>query len=424
MSDHPSKRGALKTDGYVIEPERYYSHERKRAEERRLWPRTWLLAGLESDVASAGDYFLFELGRQSVIVTRGDDGEVRAFHNVCMHRGQRLCLKRAGCVEKLTCGYHGWVWGLDGRLLVAPDAARVRGGVPKDRRTLREVHAVAWAGFVWVHFAEPETPFVEFIRPLDELIARYRPDAFVLVDDETAEWECNWKLALEAFSETYHITATHPHLLGIVDPLRTSVDYWDLHNRVEARVAETGANGPPTGEAGEITQQLARDYGLDPAELRGLDQQAMRGALIGAIRARSEERDVDLGLLTDDELIDSHQFFAFPNAHIDFHGGNRFSVFRYRPHPSDPERCFYDLWDFVRPSMFDMRLPTTRPAHRVLAPNETMLQTIQEDADLLKALQLNMHSWAYAGPLIHETEGRIEHMNRNFDRYLDDSGSP
>src|SRR5262249_10165575 len=100
----------------VPDPSRYYSREFMQLEWQRLWPRTWLLARVGSDIPEAGDYFVVEIGVEQFVVTRQSDGSIRAFYNVCPHRGNRLCLNERSSVNRFTCTFHGWRFGLDGRL--------------------------------------------------------------------------------------------------------------------------------------------------------------------------------------------------------------------------------------------------------------------------------------------------------------------
>jgi len=107
----------------VPDPARYYSKEYMAKEWQRLWPRAWLLAGVVSDIAENGDYFVFEIGAEEFVITRQTNGSIKAFYNVCPHRGNRVCLNERGSVGQFTCSFHGWQYGLDGRLKRITDEA-------------------------------------------------------------------------------------------------------------------------------------------------------------------------------------------------------------------------------------------------------------------------------------------------------------
>ncbi len=249
-----------------------------------------------------------------------------------MNRSARPC--GPGRAERFTCPYHGWEWGLDGRLLRAPDGGGFRGGVPATHRRLAPIAAAEWAGFVWVHLDPPRQTLEEYLGAVAAQVAPYRPDDFALVEHATVEWRCNWKLAVEAFSETYHLTRTHPHLLEIVDPGQSRFEDFGLHNLLSLGLAVVG-EGHAWERPGELTRSLLSRYGVDPEEVTGGAPDA-RARLQRAVRERGRQHGVTYEGLTDAQLTDTRQYFLFPNAHLDFHGADDFSVFRYRPHPTDP----------------------------------------------------------------------------------------
>ena len=129
-----------------IDAERYYSKAFMDTEWERLWTRAWLIAGPRSDLREAGDYFLFNIGRESVVVTLDDDENLRAFYNVCPHRGNRLVLNDIGCASRFTCAFHSWSFGLDGRCRSITDERTFRAGVLKERPDLTAVKVEEKAG--------------------------------------------------------------------------------------------------------------------------------------------------------------------------------------------------------------------------------------------------------------------------------------
>ena len=106
----------------------------------QIWSRCWLLAGLESDLEQAGDFFVFDLGREEILVTRGTDGTVRAFYNVCQHRGNRLVAAERGHADSFRCAYHAWTYDVDGKLAIVPHQDQFPAGVPCAERSLKPVH--------------------------------------------------------------------------------------------------------------------------------------------------------------------------------------------------------------------------------------------------------------------------------------------
>lgn len=134
-----------------IPKQRYTSHAFAKLERERLWSRVWLLAGFERDVPEAGDYFTFEIGCESILLVRQGDGSILARYNICLHRGNRLREPGIGRAESFTCGFHGWRYGIDGRLEAALDEETFPQGCPRESLDLRPLRCETWGGFVWIN---------------------------------------------------------------------------------------------------------------------------------------------------------------------------------------------------------------------------------------------------------------------------------
>ena len=148
-------------------PGRFYtSPEIFHAERERIFYRQWICAGREERIPQPGDYFVRTIGTESVIITRGRDGVVRAFHNLCRHRGTRLCEADAGHFKNaIRCPYHAWTFGLDGRLLAAPSMDEREGFSTADY-PLHPVSLARWEGFIFLSLAEQPEPFEITHQPL------------------------------------------------------------------------------------------------------------------------------------------------------------------------------------------------------------------------------------------------------------------
>src|SRR5215510_7436944 len=140
-------------------PARYYTDSKLFPEElERFYCQSWICAGRSEQAAGPGDYFLREIARQSIILTRSADQQVRAFYNVCRHRGTRIVTSAEGKFSgRIQCGYHGWTYGLDGRLMGAPHMEE-GGGFCREDYSLNKVNAAEWDGHVFINLdpdAEP-----------------------------------------------------------------------------------------------------------------------------------------------------------------------------------------------------------------------------------------------------------------------------
>lgn len=172
----------------------------------------WLYVCRADELTRAGSYTLFELGRESVIVVRGHDDEIRAFHNICRHRGTRLC-KTAGETTRGTfrCPYHAWSYGLDGRLLGAPHMADVVGFDRADYPLIPVASAV-WEGGVFINFADAPTPFAEAFAPIHDKLGRWQLARLCVAARRDYDIAANWKLIFENYVECYHCPIIHPAL--------------------------------------------------------------------------------------------------------------------------------------------------------------------------------------------------------------------
>jgi Rieske 2Fe-2S family protein len=194
-------------------PGRYYTSEQIFAEEReRLFARHWICAGRTADLPGGGDFRLVAVAGESVIVLRDHQGSLRAFHNVCRHRGTRLCdAARGRLPETIQCPYHAWTYALDGRLLGAPHMHDVDGFDKRDY----PLHGVAldeWEGFLFVSLAPDPLPLSEAFAPVRERFRRFALPALVSVRHTAYDVRANWKLILQNYSECLHCPTIHPEL--------------------------------------------------------------------------------------------------------------------------------------------------------------------------------------------------------------------
>lgn len=193
------------------------------AEQATIFEQMWFCAALVADLPNAGSFRTVEVGRESVLVVRGRDGVVRAFLNSCRHRGARVCTESEGRVRRnLQCSYHAWTYGLDGKLVAAPNLADL-GDIDRTAYGLIGVSAREWLGYVWVCLAEHPPSFDESVQGAvtarlgdDESIGRYEIERLSLGRRERYDVAANWKLIIENFMECYHCATIHPELTEVL----------------------------------------------------------------------------------------------------------------------------------------------------------------------------------------------------------------
>jgi Rieske 2Fe-2S family protein len=194
-------------------PARYYTDPAWfRRELERVHFDMWLYAGRSERIAAPGDYFVLEVGDANVLVVRGEAGEIRAFHNVCRHRGTRLCAAPAGQLRgHIRCPYHGWAYRLDGTLAHAPHMEKVSGFAVADH-PLGGVRAATWAGHVFVNLATSPLPFAQHLAGLDARFANWAMEQMRVVERRVYDVRANWKLIIQNYHECLHCPIAHPQL--------------------------------------------------------------------------------------------------------------------------------------------------------------------------------------------------------------------
>lgn len=202
--------------GVGVPRELYVSEPLFAAELDRIFRRSWLLAGHESELAGPGRYVTVESGDDSVIVTRTQEGTLAAFANVCRHRGARLV--EAGCGiarRRIVCPYHQWTYRLDGTLQGAP---RMPDGFDPAEHPLPTAQVEVWHGLVFVNLAaDPAEPLAGLLGTGEELIRTFDIAGTRVAHTISYEVEANWKLVWENAQECYHCSANHPELLRTFD---------------------------------------------------------------------------------------------------------------------------------------------------------------------------------------------------------------
>jgi Rieske 2Fe-2S family protein len=211
----------------------YTSPDVLRLEQRGIFARQWLCVGREADISAAGDYFLKEIAGDSLIIVRGADAQVRAFYNVCRHRGSRLLDASQGRgLSRVVCPYHSWSYNLDGSLSTAPQMGE---NFRKSEASLVPVRLEAHHGFLFANLDDAAEPLGRYLADLPDL-SRFRMAELECGKRIEYDIHANWKLICENYSECYHCAANHPQLIRISE-----------HIARAERVQEIGAcfNGGP-----------------------------------------------------------------------------------------------------------------------------------------------------------------------------------
>jgi phenylpropionate dioxygenase-like ring-hydroxylating dioxygenase large terminal subunit len=418
----------------VIPRARYTSPEFAALEFERLWGRVWQVACREEEIADVGDFCEYLIGDQSILVVRSDRETVAAFHNTCLHRGTRLAEGSGrfaeGCIR---CRYHAWRYDLAGTLVEVVDREEfdpIASGVG-----LCGVRADRWGGFVWICL-DPHAPALkEYLHPLPALLAPYHLDRLHLRTYLSTVLPANWKVAVDAFNEGYHVQGTHPQLLPWTDDVSLEYEQLGIHShygrlpnaRRQLRPSPRLGLSEGQYDEGEILERFIaglgglfyKDESALVAEIRasGADGATMLRRYQEGRRELLAGRGVAIEGFADDQLTSADDVFFFPNMVGPIYPGIAI-IFRVRPNGTDPDSCIKDTWFLHWPQ--DGEPP--KRAERRFFPDWTQRdwgEITNQDYANMEHVQIGMKSRGGPGiRLNRRQESNILHMHRVIDRYL------
>ena len=415
--------------------ERFYSPEFMAKEWGQLWRRTWNMGPRLEEFSAVGDFVIHNLGQESFIFVMTQENLVQAFYNVCQHRGKRIvCNQRTGNVRFFQCGFHAWSWNIDGSIKGVPDQQtypQFRNGLPQDELALSDIRVDTWGGWVWFNIDGDAEPLLQYLDVLPNHIAPYRMEDMRTFVNATFLWDCNWKIAVDAFNESYHFRGIHPEMMKWSNA-DAKLEILGKHSRM---INEYGAPSKPHRETREISERMAaymRYFGLDPQTYEGpakevrIEKQKINRQQV----ADGLARHLPYNDMTDEQLSDVYHYFYFPGAaqNIFPEGVN---TFRYRPHETDPNKCYYDLimMGHFPPDQEPPKVEHVYFDHKVqyvdlLDPTlEVASFILQQDADNVPEVQQGVQSEGYKGMVLGDQEIRVRHFHNMIDHYLEDCES-
>lgn len=434
-TDPDKKQDYIDNGTERIDPTRYYSPEFMKAEWDHMWTKSWTLAGPVSDVKDPGDYFLYNIGTESIIVSRDMTGEIHAMYNVCPHRGNQLTQQEFGSQNSFTCAFHSWKFDLAGKCLSVTDKKTFRPEVLCKGHDVTPVKVGVAAGLIFVALNEDAMPLEEFLGPLLPQLESYEIEKMHAVSHIRSEWAANWKTGVDAFYELYHLHAVHPETQGVMEDYRAQ---YDLYPNGMSRMIVPFAVASSRGDqetVNEGLQSMLADAGIDPSQYPASGKK-VRGAIQAAKRKMSEKLGLGYDRFTDSQLTDSFATGIFPNVQLGCHPEGVFMM-RFLPHPTDPARFYYDniiMYRNVESAEYKtpdwMGLPEDADLSGEMRPDIIHIPVdekpdlglvLNQDSELLPYVQAGLTSRGFKGPLWGEQECRLRHFHKELDRYLEGS---
>ena len=404
-----------------VPKERYFDQQFYELENERLWPRVWQMACRLEEIPNPHDVIEYEFLDQSVMLVRAEDMSVRAFQNTCRHRGVKLVVGRDRCDSGFTCPFHGWSYGPDG---VNTGVPRRKAFAPHNLEAgeldLVPVRCETWAGCVWINFDGDALPVRECMEPATTILDSWHVEEMRVEGWMAGRLPVNWKLAIEAFVEMYHVVVTHPQL--DISGMRYSIrpgDPFDPRAFIEAeidylRVMSEGMDGMVHRNDVIVAEGLrGTELPADPQLAIATWNRTLNDAVVQWNRERGAVMP-DLNDLDEQRFNDTF-YQCFPHYFVlPMYSGA--SSYRFRP--LGPEETLMEIWSMARfPKGEERPVPT---APEIWNPDDERWPPIPgQDFSNLPRQQQGLHAKGFEYMRLNERlEGHISNFQRTVDGFL------
>lgn len=404
-----------------------------------MWTRVWLLLGRSSEIPDSGDFQREDVGPESILMVRQADNSVKAFYNVCQHRGNQLVTEPVGHARRFVCKYHSWAFATDGELLYVQDAEDFPQGNPCGKLRLVEIPCEEFAGFIWVNMDPDCVGLKEFLGPIWDDWSRYDLHSWKRYLALTTTLPCNWKVVLDNFNESYHVATVHKptgtpeerkrmHSGVDTNYKNTRFDLSDEgHNRMIMPGGYAGVSQNEDGSIGEPLNSIMHEWGINPADFAGRGHETRRALQLAKRQLGPARGYSHYEKLSDEQFTDAFHYTLFPNFAVSL-WSDGFHFLRARPHPTDPQQCVFDNWWYAsQPPGETAPVRTTagivardaEVAHEVFAFGEkSMGRTIDQDIEIFLLQQAGFRSRGYQGAYLSGQESRVRRYHELIDEYI------
>ncbi|RJG01346.1 aromatic ring-hydroxylating oxygenase subunit alpha [Noviherbaspirillum sedimenti] len=424
-----------------VPKEAYYSPDFARLEEERLWPYVWQIACRLEEIPKIGDFLTYDIVDDSIIVVRTGESEIKAYHNVCAHRGRRLT-EGTGRAEKFTCKFHGWQYDLGGKNIRVIDRDDWGACLKEGDANLKEIKADTWGGFVFINMDPQSQSLAEFLHPVDDYCAKFEFEKLRYRWYKTVIMPANWKTVLGFFNEFYHVQQAHRQLLEFTNDYSKSAGFgrhgsvwYDANGAIPFKRSPRlpPKEEPPLREhILEFVNQFNRDLKAMVTERNYNATQRLREEVTntdppGEVLNKWVQVQVEAAVadgsgwpaeLTADYIERSGlDWHVFPNT-IYLHGSiDGVLWYRVRPNGHDPESCIFDVWSLQRYGP-GQEPPLKREFYENWRDAEWPL-IYKQDFVNIPEVQKGMKSRGFAGERTNPVQERtISNFHRELRRFL------
>lgn len=437
--------------------EAYTSKEYAEAEADKLWAKVWQHAGRVEEIPEVGDFITYEIANDSILIVRAAPDTIKAFHNVCPHRGRRLVSTPKGSngvrgnakTQKFFCGFHGWSFDLEGKNVDIMDKDDWQGTLTDERTCLTSVKVDTWGGWIWINMDPDCTSLREYLEPAASMLDPFQFEKMRYRFRQATVFECNWKVALEAFMEPYHVAATHPQLTKYGDFYAWSKaqglhgnDGFDTHEHQEegnvatTTVHRTGKGADARVMIAEMQKEFMDTVGAATTQVmvdaaarlvdelpEGTPAHEVHQHWLASCKADYAAMGVEWPNITDEQMAEAGLAWnIFPNMGI-LQGPTFALVYRTRPYGADPDKCIYEACAIERYP--EGEEPKTEWELGFAEPTEENWRlVIAQDFSNMEMVQAGLKSRGFRGNLPNpHQERKVTNLHRNLAKYMG-TGAP
>lgn len=427
----------------------YLSEDYAKQEADKLWARVWQHVGRVEEIPNVGDYLTYDIGEESILVVRAAPDTIKAFYNVCSHRGRQLvetpigAHSASGKKRKLfVCNYHGWQYDLQGKCVHILDKDDWKCAMTEARTRLGEIQVDTWGGWIWINMDPEAQPLREYLEPMASHLDQFELEKMRYRWRKWVVFECNWKVAIEAFAESYHVKATHPQLnkygdfyaLSVAQGLHGNNHFHskkeDENSSATKTVQRTGKGADARKMIGQMqtefwdTMRASTTPTLVAAAQRlveelpeGTPGPEVHKHWMASARRDYAERGVIWPDLDPEKVADAGLAWqVFPNMTI--LQGNVFALcYRTRPYGTDPNKSIYEAFAIER--FPEGEEPATEWVYTETDDVESWGKVLSQDFSNMRAVQRGMKSRGFRGPLPNPVQERkVTNLHRNLAAYM------
>jgi nitrite reductase/ring-hydroxylating ferredoxin subunit len=429
-----------------VEP--YISEEYARAERDKLWRKVWLQAGRIEEIPEVGNYLTYQILDDSILIVRSAPDTIKAFYNVCSHRGRRLVDTPSGAHHahgkqlKFVCGFHGWTYNLEGHCTFIMDKDNWQGALNDQRTRLGSIKVDTWGGWIWINLDPNSEPLRNYLEPAASMLDPFELQNMRFRWRRWIVFDCNWKVAMEAFDETYHVPGTHPEFMrfgnfvgwGRPQGKHSHIGY-DAPKGLDENKAKLrlGAGADPRKSTAEMQLYTWREVNtnttqtLVDAALRLVDE-LPEGTPADKVLKHwldSARRDDAARGVVWPTVDPAHvgktgtSWQIFPNFQIG-HAVNNMLCYSARPFGYNPDKCIFEAAVY---ELFPKGKEPPTEWEYLSVDHPKWGSVLVQDFANMAAVQQGMKSGGFRGPLPNpKAEGAVTSLHRNLARYMGTPG--